>query len=337
MVAEDENKIAEEARKEYEAEKDPESVKTAEPEAKPEPKVVEPAKEEAEPPKTEDKPAEEPKSEPVKEEEKSDDEAVNAWALKNGITIEEAKEDLQKTKAVIEKYKTPEEIAKALRSTQSAFDKLRSEASKEKPVEVFRPVNPKLEVESFLSDPDERTKQIENYRNRFPAKSRDMEDDAIVEEVAEKLVTGFSQWQDQQIKAIGSQASQKREELIATLSESDRKFLPDIKAVIDKTADHALLSKGFNVVDVVRWAKGAKYDSDVKSAEERGYKRAKEEANIVGIISSGGKSTSVKSSASSGVVLNDYDKRRAKEMFGTTHMSEEDMYREYSELTKKKK
>lgn len=336
MTDDEQAKIAEEARKEYEAEKEPEQNQTEESEAEPKstPEVEEPAKEDAEPESNPDaeKPAEEKKEdEPVKSE--VTDEAVNEWALKNGMTTEEAREDLEKTKAIIKKYKSPEEMAKALRSTQSAYDKARSEASKEKEAEPFKPsANPKLEVMTFVDANKE--KLIEQYRSTYPARTRDMEDDAILEEVSDKLLGEFNNFQNQQMKAMQQTAAQRREQLFAGLSESDRKFLPDIKAVVDKTEDYKILSKNFNMVDIVRWAKGAKYDADVKAAEERGYKRAKEDAKIVGIVSTGTTSAKVKTSGSS-VSLDAYDKRRAKEMFGTTSMTEEEMFKEYADLKKK--
>ena len=327
-------KLAEEARKEYEAEQ------TDEPKAEPQPKEVEPAKEEAEPveaTETEEK-KEEVKEEPKAETEKKDvdDEAVvNEWAIKNGMTTEEAKEDLAKTKAIIEKYKSPEEIAKALRSTQSAYDKLRTEAKQEKEAEVFKPsANPKLEVMTFVDA--NKDKLIENYRNNYPARTRDMEDDAILEEVSDKLLGEFNNWQSSQVKVVQQQAAQKREQLLAGLSEGARRFLPDIKAVLDKTADHVLISKGFNLQDIERWAKGSKYDADIKDAEERGYKRAMEQSRIVGVVPTASVASKPKV-ASTGISLGEYDKRRAKEMFGTTNMTEDEMYKEYAGLVKKNK
>jgi hypothetical protein len=342
-IAEAENPIAEEARKEFEAEKvvdeKPLDEKIVE---KPDETVVDDKKVNIEKEVKEEKPNEEVADDKtevkpeIKEELKPDEEkAINDWALKNSMTVEEAKEDLAKTKAIIEKYKSPEEIAKALRSTQSAYDKLRVEASKEKAAEPFRPsANPKLEVMTFVDS--NKDKLVENYRKTYPAKTRDMEDDAILEEISDKLLGEFNNWQHAQIKVVQSEASTKREQLLSSLSESDRKFLPDIKAVVDKTADHTLLSKSFNLNDIVRWAKGSRYDADVKAAEERGFKRATESAKIVAIVPGGsGSGTKVKSNTGA-TNLSNYDKQRAKEMFGTTNMSEEDMYKEYSDLQKAK-
>lgn len=339
--------LAAEARKEWEASKANETGDTpdAEPkelETKPadlpkekpageETKLPEETKKDE--PKVEDAKPEEKKEETVKAED--DEKVVQEWAIKHGLTLEEAKEDLAKTKSVVEKYKTPEEMARTLRHLQSEHDKLKNVAEAKPEVDPYKvSANPRLEVYQFVHANQD--KLVENFRNQYPAKSRDMEDDAVLEEVSERILNDYQGWNNNQKVKMSSDARSKRDQLLSSINEADRQFLPDVKAVLDKTSDRSIVSNQFSLTDVLAWAKGQQYDKRVKEAEERGYKRGKEEAKILGVIPSAspkGGTTPVKK----GVALNEYEKRMAREMFGTTSFSDEEKYEAYIEVTKKGK
>lgn len=338
--------LAAEARKEWEAskaedgtpEETPKELETKSadlPKEKPAAEEVKPPEEtpKEEKPKEEAQKPEEKKEETVKAED--DDKIVQEWAIKHGLTLEEAKEDLAKTKSVVEKYKTPEEMARTLRHLQSEHDKLKNAAEQKPEVDPYQvSANPRLEVYQFVHANQD--KLIEEFRNAYPAKSRDMEDDAVLEEVSERLLVGYSQHNEQKKAKMSSDARARREQLLSSINEADRRFLPDVKAVLDKTDDRSIVSKHFNLNDVLHWAKGQQFDKMVKEAEERGYKRGKEEAKILGVIPSNspkGGTTPVKK----GVVLSEYEKRMAREMFATTSYSDDEKYDAYIEVTKKGK
>ena len=179
-------------------------------------------------------------------------------------------------------------------------------------------------------------KLIENFRAKYPAKSRDMEDDAILEEESERILNNFVAFNNQQKSRMVSEAKSKREQLLSSIGEADRRFLPDVKAVLDKTDDRSILSKHYNLDDVIRWAKGGQFDKAVKEAEERAYRKAKEEASILGVIPSGSPKANT-SPVKKGVSLNEYEKRMAREMFSTTSFTDEEKYEAYIEVTKKGK
>ena len=335
--------LAVEARKEWEASKEPEKEEsepsTEKPEAaKAEPQDVtedSPSEKEAEKAEevkpeevVEEKPVEEKKEEPV------DEKVVQEWAIKHGMTLAEATEDLAKTKSVVQKYKSPEEMARALRQMQSQYDKIKNEAGKTEDDQFKISSNPRIEVFEYVRQ--NQSDIVEKYRQNYPAKTRDMEDDAILEEVADKLLTGYEKFNQGQIKKLNDVATKRRDELLSSLEERDRRFLPDVKAVLDKTNDRVLVSKNFSLNDIVWWAKGQQYDKEIKAAEERGAKNEREKAKILGVVPSS-RTESTAPAVKGGTRLSEYEKRLAREMFSTTTFTDEEKYEAYAEVTKKSK
>jgi hypothetical protein len=276
----------------------------------------EPKKEESEPTeeKSEEKTDEgEAKAEPAKTE-KSESDIIQEHAVKHGMTWSEAREDLEKTKKVLENYKTPEELARALRSTQSAYDKLKAQAQQEPKQEVFQP----LTDEQFLSIDRQKMSAnkeaiVAQYRQNYPAKAELLTDEAILEEVAEKRLVAYKVWSKEQEGVIKQKASEKREKVFESIKESDKRFIPDVKAILGKVPDSRLMSDDFDIQIFVDKVKGERYDTDVKAAEERGFKRGKEEVKILGVKTSGETKSSSTAKVTGG--LNDAQKKRAIQMF----------------------
>lgn len=276
-----------------------------------------------------EKPAEETPKEEAKPEVKdeSDKDVVQDHALKHGMTYAEAKEDIEKTNAIIEKYKgDPIEMARALRSTQSAYDKVKTQIEGKPREQIFRRLSDDQVIKEARAHLNkEKEKHVELFREKNPAKSEMMSDEAIIEELAERTLPAYKKWADEKEASLRQSASDKREKILSELPESDKKFLPDVKAVIYKTADYQILDENFDVRDIVHWAKGQRYDADIKAAEERGYKRAKESAVIIGAKEvPGGSKPKVGSGQSSGTGLDINQKKRALEMYPTEDTGNEE-------------
>ena len=290
----------------------------------------------------EEEKSEEPASEEAKEEEPKEagdqeDDKVREYAINNGMTFHDAKAEFTKAKAIAEKYQhDPLEMAKALRSQQAEYDKLRTktEQEREEQNKFAYSVNPKLEVDHWVAE--NKPKIIDGYRKNNPARSADMSDDAILEVVGEQALASFSRWNDGQLQNIKVAASEKRDVLLKSLSDKDRRFLPDIKVVLDKTSDSMLLAKGFDFQHVVYWAKGMYYDRDIKLAEEKATKRATEQPKIVGAINGPKGAPKKPSSGNVASALSGWEKNRAREMYPST-MTDEECYKAYSELKNRKK
>lgn len=271
--------------------------------------------------------------------EKAEADLVREHALKHNITEEEAKVEIDDVKGILGKYKTPEEIARALRSTQSAYDKLKAAAPKPGEPEKA-PAKPVMldneQAESGISEyvDKNREKLLEDYGKRYPAKSTQLSEEAILEEIADKMNERYQSWKRQEQGKMAETALTRREELLTGLSKEDAKFLPDIKAVLYRTSDAQVLREGFDLKDLVQWAKGAKYDADVKAAREEGIRIGKDDPKILGEIPRGGsgKTPPNKSSGATKVFkLSDRQKQRALEMYDHLAGTEDDKYKMFVE------
>lgn len=337
-VTMDDDQIAAAAYAELDAEQNPDKVTTEEPKKK-EPEDAEPT-----PPKAEGEPATEtPEAaetvEPAKEDAPANDDKVSAYAEKYRMTLEEAREEIEKIETVKAQYKNdPEEMARALRSKDREYSKLRTEIEKAKPKE---PVFKRMTEDQFygwakerfknptpdMVDADGNNKMIEDFRRKYPAKSEIMSDDAIIEEIIDvsyRQYEGVSAKKEAEVK---QSAFAKREELIQSISETDKRFIPDVKAILQKTEDAELLEDGFDIETAINWAKGRRYDADIKAAEERGYKRATQKPTIAA-PAAGTPAPKTEKTAASG--LSEAQKKRADEMFGSMYGTEE-AYRLYKE------
>ncbi len=316
---ESENSIAAEVYKEMEAEEKglPVPEKKAVEESQPEKKESEeapPAKEEGEevvdPDKATEKEAEakevveKAKEEKPAEEKPITDDEVNAYALKHSVTHAEAKEEIQADRAVLKNYKTPEEMARAVRFSRSEADKLKSQIEKKQAQPVFVP----LTDEQFLAQSKnhlakDQEKIVNKFRQQYPAKSELMTDEAIMEEVVDRSLVDYKSWAEKKSTEVIHTAKNKREKLLADIADDDRKYVPAVKAILDSTDPRQILHEGFDIEDLLRHARGDKksYMAAIKEAEERGAKREREGKVILGVkTTSDGKGT-VKVKSTSGL------------------------------------
>lgn len=244
------------------------------------------------------------------------DKKVTEYAQKHGMTYVEAKEDIEKTEEILKQFKNdPAEMARAMRNKDREYHKLKAEA--EKAQAKKEPVFERLSDDQFRAYAKEKIAAkpeiIANFRKTFPAKSEYMSDEAIIEESVEHALKDYQGKAAAKESEIKTSASKKRETLLASVPESDRRFIPDIKALLYETDDRSVLSEGFDIKDAMQWAKGKTYDADIKAAEERGEKRAREGAKIIGVKTGG--STS-KPAGDKKSTLNAAQKKYAVEMFG---------------------
>lgn len=257
------------------------------------------------------------------------DEKIVAHAEKHGMTHAEAKEDLEKTEEILKQFKNdPVEMARAMRNKDREYYKLRQEH--EKSTKQKTPVFKRVSDEQFiayaknaLTKPPEEHKNnpdwvhpyINKYKERFPAKSELMSDEAIVEEIAEQELKRYHE------KAIGLEAGVKKEaetkrtEFLNNIAPADRSLLPEVKEYLSKVSDEVILGGEFDANNLLTMAKGKRYDADVKAAFERGLKQAKEGAEIIGVkgASSGGVKLSGKKTLSS--TLSKRQREIAEEMY----------------------
>lgn len=265
------------------------------------------------------------------------DKRITEHAEKHRLTYVEAKEDLEKTEEIIKQYKNdPAEMARAMRNKDREYQKLRAEAEKaaKKPEPPFRRMTDDQFRDFAKKKVAEMPDYVGKYREKFPAKSENMSDEAIVEEIVERELMIYGEKATQKEVEIKDTAAKKRNDLIAGLPEADRRFIPEIKALLAETDDVSVIAEGFDIQDALYWAKGKAYDADIKAAEDRAIKRMKESPEIIGTKGGGGsKPQGAKTSG-----LTESQKSRAIEMFGTDSSDEKcfEMFKDaYKEELKK--
>ena len=339
----DNEELGKQAYAELEAEK--EGDKPGEPEATP----AKDAKKKPEPDASEDEPAEggEKDGEPAdSKENKADDEPAQApesgdldkkiteYAEKHKMTYAEAKEDVEKTEEILKQYKNdPAEMARAMRNKDREYHKLRAEqekaASKKEP--LFRRMTDDQFIGWAKAEVAKKPEFVEKFREKFPARSESMSDEAIIEEIVDRELMVYHDKATEKENEIKSTASKRRDDLVVAIPEADRRFIPEVKALLQGISDADLLNSDDIVKDALLMAKGKTYDADIKAAEERGFKRAKEGAQIVGVKPSASGSAPVKGKP--GIALNAKQKERAEQMFGNMAGVDgpEDCYKAYRE------
>jgi hypothetical protein len=255
------------------------------------------------------------------------DKQITEYAEKHKLTYVEAKDDLEKTAEIIKQYKNdPAEMARAMRNKDREYSKLRSEAEKAK--EKKDPVFQRMTEDQFrdwaknkqLKEGSEhRQTVIDRYREKFPARSESMSDEAVIEEVVERSLMEYNEKAGVKEKEIKDTAASKRNELIASIAEADRRFIPDLKALLLETDDAAVLMNGDSLVqDALFMVKGRNYDADIKAAEERAMKRLKESPEIIG--TKGGNGSKPAGQKFTG--MTEQQKNRAIEMYGADNSDE---------------
>ena len=265
------------------------------------------------------------------------DKKITEYAEKHKMTYTEAKDDLEKTEEILKQYKNdPAEMAKAMRNKDREYQKLRGQIEKEtaKKEPVFKRMTEDQFRDFARKKVAEMPDYIEKYRQKFPARSESMSDEAVIEEVVERELIIYNEKAGQKEQGIKESASTKRNELIASIPEGDRRFIPEIKALLFETPDETVVTEGFNIQDALYWAKGKAYDADMKAAEERAMKRLRENPEIIGVKGGG----SGKPSSQRSVGLSKAQKDRAVEMFGADYEADRcyDMFKDaYKDELKK--
>ena len=285
-----------------EGEQTEEGEPTPEKEGEPDPETEKPEGEEEQPPETVDRDAQ-----------------ITEHAKLRDMTYAEAKEDIEKTETIVEQFKNdPKEMAKAMRSKDREYDKLKNEMDK---IKVDKPpVFRKLSEEQFRhackanieAEPD---KFLDAYKKRYPAKSESLSEEAILEEVMDLEWNGYNTYATKKEAELTTVAKKIRDDFIGNMSKEDRAFLPDVKVFLSELQDADIVGEDWDPQYLIDLAKGRRYDADIKAAKEGEYKRGKEETKILGIKTGGGKQGPSKAGKEAPSGLSSDQKEKAEHMF----------------------
>lgn len=268
---------------------------------------------------------------------------VKAYATEHKISEDEARTDFESREKILEKYKgDPKQLALANLHLQRLYVKTQEELKAEKEAAPLKNAkNATIDDCIKLIDegkvllkgkPVTREDAISIYREQYPEISERLDDDAVIRLVAEKFRDGYAKMQEREIVDLSSQAKERRTTLLNSLSEADKKFIPEIQPLLEKYPPAAIMSDNFKLDDLVSWAKGKTYDKDLKEHGEKEYKRGIEQAKIIGQRETPAGSGSGKVKTKSKVNLTEEQKQRALEMYEGTTFTEEEKFANYAEV-----
>jgi hypothetical protein len=273
------------------------------------------------------------------------------YAKEHNISTEEARQDLESIVKIQEKYKgDPKQLAKANLHLQRLYSKTEEEAKALKEAKPAIPQDITVEaveaaiVKGVLNvDGKAITKEmtIEAYRNAYPDLTDDLDDEKVFKLAAKEYKQQIDKVRSEEKSQIAVKAKEKRETIFAAIPEADKKFIPDIKPIIEKLSDAQVMHDSFTVDTYVTYAKGMSFDETVKKLEddkkafgEKEYKRGLEEAKILGVKRTPGGNAP---KGSGDVTLTDSQRQRAREMFDNPDITEEKAYQLYKDYLKETK
>jgi len=282
---------------------------------------------------------------------KTAQEEAEAYAKEHNVTADEAKADLESIAKIQEKYKgDPKQLAKAYLHFQRLHAKTETEmkALKDaKPAASDVKDIPIEAVEKWISEGKVTYKDkvltketvIDSYRKANPDLTDAMDDDKVFMLAVKEYKQALEKGLEQERSKLSTEAKEKREAVLNTVSEAEKKYIPEIKPIIERLSDSAIMSEQFDINTYIAFAKGKTFDETVKRLEvekkafgEKEYQRGLEEAKILKRPPIG---NGPKGKASG--TLTDEDKKRAKEMFDNPDITEEKAYELYSEYLNERK
>lgn len=275
------------------------------------------------------------------------------YAKEHNVSEEEAREDLESIAKIQEKYKgDPKQLAKAYLHFQ------RLHAKTELEMKSLKDAKPKASeikdipieaVEKWISEgkvtykdkPVTKEGVINAYREANPDLTDSMDDDKVFKLAVKEYKQALEKGLELEKSKVATAAKDKRATVFDTVSEADKKYVPEIKPIIENLPDAVIMSEQFDISTYISYAKGKSFDATIKQLEEdkkafgeKEYKRGLEEAKILGSKrppvgnTPGGKGNAT---------LTEEQKQRAREMFDNPDITEEKAYELYKDYLKERK
>lgn len=255
------------------------------------------------------------------------EEEVKSYAKEHNLTEDEVSAEIEASKSVLNKYKgNALKVARANLHLQKTYSKTANElkelrelvdAPKEVPSSHVRSM---IESGNLVIKGERLTKDriVSLYRADNPKVSEMLDDDAVLE-LASQRIADVNNGNINSTKVdVSEKAKSKRVELISKLSTRGKKYLPEIKSIIDVISDRAIVNEGFNVAEIENMVIGMKVSEIEDAAYQRGLKEGKEKTRIIRIPVAG----SSPSNVSKTVGISEEDRKLARRMFGD--MSEDE-------------
>uniref|UniRef100_A0A6M3IJ08 Uncharacterized protein n=1 Tax=viral metagenome TaxID=1070528 RepID=A0A6M3IJ08_9ZZZZ len=298
------------------------------------------------------------KAELVKARESKASDEIKAYAKENSITEEDAKEELESIARIQEKYKgDPKQLAKA----NLYLQRLESKANAALKAKETEKANQQAKAEEVTveavikyfeagkaTDKDGKPLSVDyiisSYRNAYPDLTESLDDDKVLKLASKEYADNVNKHIAKEKEGIVIKAKEKRATMFDSIPETDKRFIQDIKPLIEKLSDTTIMDPNFDLGTYIAFAKGNIFDATIQRLEQekkefgdKEYNRGLEESKILGTksdVGGGGKSPK-----SQDITLTEEQKKRAREMFDNPDISEEkafEMYKDYLKETNEK-
>ena len=255
---------------------------------------------------------------------------VKELAETENVTLDQARKHLESVDGILKKYESnPKKLASAYRNQQAEFHKMQAENAQ---LKVATSKERILTADEFSvgNRVFSKSKVVENYKKAHPEETEDLEDPQVFLMAKPAFEAEVTKAYTEHERKMAAVASAKRIQLIDNLGEGDKKFVKEIKEVLDVYPDNLVVKEGFNLKYIASVAKGEKYDevqknhkAALKAEFERGLKAGKEGARIK---IPGGESPKGKGKAS----LSDSEKSQARSMYAA--LTEDEAYEAFKEV-----
>lgn len=264
---------------------------------------------------------------------------VKEYSEKNNISLDQAKDQLtteySSAKKIADKYGNDVvETARANLHLQQALSKAdrdlkeaKSRIPKPQPVsgEGIRSL---VERRMMVIGGKNISKEdlVTGYRTDYPNDVNDLDDDQVFL-IATQRVADIHNAQVEKPEDLEKKGVSRRKELINSLSEKDKQWEPEVKAVLDRVTDRAVANESFSVNEILLMVKGQHLEDYGEKRYKEGLEKGKTKPRIIRIP--GGKPRP--SSSKKGGVSESF-RRKAMETF--SNMDEEEaieMYKEFKD------
>ena len=298
--------IEEAARKEYDGE--PEKKVEEKPEVKSEEETEDEEKKDEPDDETEKEPDAEVKDESTedsgdskeaeKQLEKDKQEFVKfvteEYSKELSVPEDQVKDLVEKELAIAEKYQIPlnkdtHPAIKALRNQQKLTAQKDEELKKyhtPRNQPTYEPVTAQQVEHAIISnqfrDPYDQSRMLSRedavarLKAYKPHLANQLDDDALFKEAVDIFTTSLNRGRESRMKNQAEQAKNKRIELIQNLDESYRRYIPEIKPMLDDVRDDFVLSEGFSLETYITQVKGKHFDEEIIRLKEQHEKELKE-------------------------------------------------------------
>lgn len=246
-----------------------------------------------------------------------------------GMSDDEARDYVSHIDRITKKYEgNPKKMASAILSLHRMHQKTLNDLETSKKLSADETIHP--ETKQVVKKEALKSEMISKFRGEYPKMTEDWDDERVVEEIKIRVQSYQKEARESQEKSTADSAKAKRIEIVNSLSDSEKKYLSDIKPILEKIPAQELMREDFSIKPLILMARGKSADKEIKDAEERGYKRGLEQAKIsdkgqVIPKNSGGSKTKT-------VSLTDDEKEQALNMYVDLQGSDQDKFAKYQEL-----